>query len=501
MAGNSRQMKEHFTSHYLAEVFRDVFLAERSGVLSLLSSTGPKISFQFDRGMLVDADSPAGATMLAAALRDEGLVGAEVLLEAVPDCATAAELASNLLRRGVAPKSLAVGLKGLIRRAIVDAFAWQAGTYSFEEQRPGHVAFRPDVLFTFESILGGVEVISNFDPLREILLNLPGCLGMSEHQVLPVNRLGLRPHHGFVLSRIDGSMTLSELAKTLPPDSVDEALKFVYGLLVFGIVVIEPRQGEGPFSLREHVTAYHELRGRRRKEERFIQDWVERTAGEASEEILGVAEGTDAEALRRVYEERRALFRREKFLESVRHSHKRELDLIEAKLTQAYFKLELATLEGAQIRAREGVTTVAKDELIKRREFSKTEVQAAQEENIRLAEQYHVKAREYFREGDFHNCIQFCRLAIRFNGAEAPAYHLMADALARNPDRRWQRQAEEAYTRATELEPFNAEHFVTLGLFYKERGLDRRARRMFERALELLPSHAVAAKELKKLRR
>ena len=55
--------------------------------------------------------------------------------------------------------------------------------------------------------------------------------------------------------------------------------------------------------------------------------------------------------------------------------------------------------------------------------------------------------------------------------------------------------------KATELDPFNAEVFVALGLFYKERGLDLRARKMLEKALELLPSHATAARELKSLRR
>jgi len=55
--------------------------------------------------------------------------------------------------------------------------------------------------------------------------------------------------------------------------------------------------------------------------------------------------------------------------------------------------------------------------------------------------------------------------------------------------------------RATELDPFNAEVFVALGMLYKEQGMGSRARKMFEKALKLLPTHAVASRELKTLRR
>jgi tetratricopeptide (TPR) repeat protein len=496
--------KGHFTSHYLAEILRDVFHQERGGLLTLESSAGPKVSLRFDRGMLVDADTASGAATLAAALRDDGIVAADTLLDVVQDCATARELAEALLaRRAVVPEGLATGVKGLIRRALTEAFSWQGGLYAFEEGRAPAGAFTPDVLFTFESILGGIAAMSNFPPLKEALVALPGRLKMSPNMFLPVHRLALKAHHGFVLSRIDGSMTMGELAQVVPADSVDEALKFAYGLMVFGAVLLEPGPGPGAFSLREIMSAHHETRARFQRETSLIRETLTGMAGQSAERILGVPEGADRETLKTAFEDRRAQFRRERFLESVREAMKRDLEMIEAKLTEAFFRLELQALEATQRAAREsaGLQKVSEDEMVRRREFSKTEAQATQEQNIKLAEKYFQKAREYFREGDYYNCIQFSRLAIKFNGESAAAYQLMADALARNPDKRWQRQAEEAYVKATELDPFNAEFFVALGVFYRERGMDVRARKMFEKALEILPSHAVAAKELKGLRR
>jgi len=496
-------MKGHFTSHYLAETLRDIFLQERTGLLTLESSAGPRCLLGFDRGMLVDAESPSGAPTLAAALRDEGIVGAEVLLEAVPDCTTARELAKALVDRGaVTREGLASGIKGLIRRALAEAFIWQGGTYSFQDSRDLENHFTPDVLFTFESILLGVSNLSNFDPLREVLLDLPGRLKMSENLFLPVHRLALKPHHGFVLSRIDGSMSMAQMAQVIPADTLDDALKFTYGLVVFGVVEFDPPLAGGRFSLREIMPRHHEARARTHKEEAFIRETLSRMSGQSAREILGVAPEAAYEPIRAAYETQIARFQRKNFSGTTRDALKRELDLIEAKITEAFFNLELTDLEGERRSARGGAehTTLAEDDLHRRREFSKTDAKKAQEQNSRLAEKYFVKARDYFREADFYNCIQFCRLAIKFNVESALAYQLMADALARNPDHRWQRQAEEAYTRATEIDPFNAEFFVSLGNFYRDQGMDSRARKMFEKALEIFPAHAVAAKELKALR-
>ncbi len=503
MAVEQKVQSGHFTSHYLAEVFRDIFLHEKSGSLQLQSSSGPKNSFEFDRGMLVDADSPAGAAMLAAALRDAGLISAEILLETVPDCDTASQLAAALLKRGVDLKALVPGVKGLIRRAITDAFAWQGGTFTFESRRPAGSTFKPDVLFTFESILGGIEVMSNFEPLRQVLVELPGRLALSTHQFMPVHRLTLRPHHGFVLSRIDGTLTLRELFQVVPSDSADDALKFTYGLVVFGLVILEPPMRPGPFQLRQVMSSHQEEKAKVDAEVGMIREALDRMTGRGPAEILGTADTASNAEVRAAYEELRKRFRRERLALAVQESMKRELDLIDAKLTEAYFKLELGSLENEQRMAREGtgVTSISKEDLVKRREFSKTERQETVEQNIRLSEKYHVKAREYFREGDYHNCIQFCKLAIRFNAESAEAFHLMGDALSLNPDRRWQHQAEVAYLQAADLQPFNAEYWVTLGRFYKERGLDSRARVMFEKALHIVPTHPVAAKELKSLGR
>ncbi len=59
--------------------------------------------------------------------------------------------------------------------------------------------------------------------------------------------------------------------------------------------------------------------------------------------------------------------------------------------------------------------------------------------------------------------------------------------------------AEQNYLKATEIDPWNADYRVSLGRFYKRRGLKLRARKQFEQALETVPSHEDAMKELEGL--
>jgi Flp pilus assembly protein TadD len=54
--------------------------------------------------------------------------------------------------------------------------------------------------------------------------------------------------------------------------------------------------------------------------------------------------------------------------------------------------------------------------------------------------------------------------------------------------------------KATQLDQWNAEYRVALGRFYKKRGLKLRARKQFEEALLVVPTHEGALQELASLK-
>jgi tetratricopeptide (TPR) repeat protein len=219
-------------------------------------------------------------------------------------------------------------------------------------------------------------------------------------------------------------------------------------------------------------------------------------------EILGVAPSASRVAIERAYEEAKALFHRERLLPRVRDQFRAELAVIESRLIEAYLKLsqpEAVRPEREELVHQGPQEAVTADDLLVRVEMDKTKSKLAHEKATKVADSYYAQARKAMREGDYHNAIQYGKLAISYNDNDARYYHMLGDCQARNPGARWQHLAEQNYTKATQLDPWNPDYFIELGRFYKKRGLKLRARRQFEEALKLYPQHEIATQELRSL--
>ena len=497
-------MSGHYTSHYLAEILRDLFFEESTGVIKIQDPSGGEVSLHFDRGMLYFAEGNRPEDRFEEHLLSTGALPAATVSKLRMSKTSSLELASSLVTTGtLAEGALVPAVRSLVERAVIRSFSWPSGSYQFTQLEATRGIFEPDILFTFECILKGIEGMAHFGPLKEVLLALPGKLRLSDKGFLPVDKLALRPHHGYMLSRMDGSMSMEEISMILPPDDEDGSLGFLYGLAVLGIVTFVPPISRGSFSLRELMQGHHEAAAREERESSLIKETMERIISQTPAEVLDVAPDADINQVRSAFEKARLAFRAARFGERVRERHKKDLAFIETKLGEAFLKMQIDRLErsGRAAGPDSSMSEIDPNELVVRREMVKTEAQAAREEGTKLSERYFQKAREYFAEKDFHNAIQYCRLAIKFNDEMAQAHALMGEALIKNPNTKWQKLAEEAYLRAQELDPWNAEYCIALGMFYKNRGMDIRARRQFEKALEILPSHPVAKSALQGGRR
>jgi len=481
-----------FTPHYLLENFREIYFAERSGELTLRRGEESRRLY-FDRGMLALADSSLPGESLAEALATLGL--------RLPGSASASppeRLRVLLAGNPSAAPAVERVARQLVERITVAAFGWDGGTYRFEDQEVPTAAFGPDVLFTFQVLQHGVQEMANFGPLKEVLLAEERRLRLNDNAFLPIQSLNLGIEQGYVLSRIDGTLRVREIAMLAPEGTEDRVVRILFGYLVLGLLLFDPPAGDGMFSLRDLMEGHRGGQRRDHEDRVAIRDFHEAIRGRPTIEVLGVAEGATPKGLKVAYEAKRERFRRDHFSPSVREDLRKELGVIENRLLEAYLALQAAAIERLTPTAHGDAPPIG-SVTDKRKELVRTEAQETEDEKQRLAETYFLKAKDYFKEGDFFNCIQFCKLAVKFNPTEAPFFSLMADALLRNPDHRWQRLAEESYLRAVEIDPWNADYLVALGLLYKGQGLALRARHQFEKALEILPQHVRARTELKSL--
>jgi tetratricopeptide (TPR) repeat protein len=297
-----------------------------------------------------------------------------------------------------------------------------------------------------------------------------------------VERLALSPAHGYILSRIDGTSRVDDVLSLLPPGEEEVACRFLYGLLIMGVVTLDPPPGEGPFRIAAILKDHADAVALERLQEQMILEAFESFRGNSPHEVLGVRSNPRREDVERAYEDLKSRFGRDRLLPKVRDKYRAELALIEGRTLEAYLTLA-QSLHGEAMRRPDDVAPakdMGMDDLLVRVEMDKTRAKVAIEESSRQAEAYYNKARKFVREGDYHNAIQYGKLAISYAPEDARFYFLLADCQARNPEARWQRMAEQNYAKATQLDPWNAEYRITLGRFYKKRGLKLRARKQLE---------------------
>jgi tetratricopeptide (TPR) repeat protein len=86
------------------------------------------------------------------------------------------------------------------------------------------------------------------------------------------------------------------------------------------------------------------------------------------------------------------------------------------------------------------------------------------------------------------------REAVKLDPSRAPYHFHLGMALVRNP--RTRHEAEEHLSKAAELDPYNVQIRVKLGLLYKEVGLTKKSNNYFKEALSLDPDNRVAKHEV-----
>lgn len=495
-------METNFSTHTLAEIFRDIYLGERSGVLQLTRADVEKRIY-FDRGMVLYAESAFEDEDLGRRLVHEGKISPGALAEARRNISDAKDLAQALVNRGLIGKeALSHTVRYIVERVVQSVFQWEGGTARFSEGWLLQEIFESDILLTFETLLKGTSSMVGFEPIKEAMKGLDNRLRVRQPTPVPLERLALSPAHGYILSRVDGRSSVSDILALLPPGEEDVACRFLYGLLVMGVFALDPPVGEGPFRVTAILRDHADALALERAQEQMILEAVEGSKNKNPHEILGLNPNPPREVAERAYEEAKERFGRDRLLPKVREKLRSEIALVESRLIEAYLTL-------TQARSSEfprpdepfppGKEPTSRDDLLVRVEMDKTRTKMAIEQNAKVADQYFLKARKFQREGDYFNAIQYAKLAISYAAEDGRFYFLLGECQAKNPEARWQRMAEQNFQKATELDPWNAEYRVSLGRFYKSRGLKLRAKKLFEEALTVVPDHEGATKELESL--
>ncbi|MFQ6069255.1 MAG: DnaJ domain-containing protein [Candidatus Aminicenantales bacterium] len=133
----------------------------------------------------------------------------------------------------------------------------------------------------------------------------------------------------------------------------------------------------------------------------------------------------------------------------------------------------------------------------KREEYEAAAMREPEEEEQDLSRKADIKfrkAKTLYQQRRYEDALILLEEAVRIIRDKGSYFLLLALVESKLPNMR--KKAEQDFLKAIELEPWNPECYVGLGLFYKKEGLKARSMKQFKKALELDPEHTLALKEM-----
>jgi tetratricopeptide (TPR) repeat protein len=201
--------------------------------------------------------------------------------------------------------------------------------------------------------------------------------------------------------------------------------------------------------------------------------------GLAAHQILGVPSHADEAEVKKAYFKLARKFHPDLFGRILTPEQKSRIGEVFDAITKAYKNMSQKTAEsGPGNRSQGGETGVDKD-------------------RAKNAEIRYRQGKTLFNRGRFDEAIALLEEAVALKDDKADYYVLLA--MAQSKVDAMTKRAEANFLRAAALEPWNPEEHVGLGVLYRQEGLFARAKKEFEKALELDPEHIIARRELRVL--
>jgi len=226
----------------LPGVLRSLYVGRRTGVLSFVREV-ERCGVRFRLGNILSADTTVRENRLGETLVRQGRVTPVDLKRAMGFALRDGKrLGAVLMDLGLldAP-ALEEAVTVQAHRVLKHVFSWSEGSYEFLEESPdrvldGDVTLR---LSTGELILQAARSVRDPDVVRYNLGDFDRILSLSADPLLRYQRISLSPVDGYVLSRVDGTLSAREVMQItpLPPEDVQRSL---FGLLSTGVLEFLP---------------------------------------------------------------------------------------------------------------------------------------------------------------------------------------------------------------------------------------------------------------------
>lgn len=514
----------------LPDLIREIAHKNASGLLRLSRGKAIKAIF-FESGTPTFAISNLTNEQLDNKLIKEGLVTFDQIERAKERDGKAHRLGPALVDMGLLQEAQMRKLVSQqVMGIILSLFEWIEGDYSFDSRiRTAHeitLGLNAD-----DVLLEGARHAAEIEQVAEALVPHDGVVLKSKSNKLSTDSGQLIPLESYILSRIESPITVNEVGAMSGLADAD-AHRAICALVAAGFLKLLGRDQESD----EAPAAEADDSSERLSEDVARKLHFATTADYY--DILGLTRQASSAEIKAAYYHLAKKYHPDRHHQRDTTDLRPKLERLFALITQAYDTLSQAAERAAydeRIRARSGSLTGTaskaaaadgshdnrvnpephtpsgdlsstngrrsdSDPLPRTPEAPVTETvsgtRKAQSDMTpaQTAELYYQQGRARFERKEYHAAVHLLREAIKLDPNRAPYHYHLGIALIRNP--RTRRDAELHLSKAAELEPYNAQIRVKLGLLYKEAGLIKRADHYFREALQMDPDNRAAKREM-----
>ena len=511
----------------IADVIREIAEKKASGLLRVSRGKSIKAIF-FESGAPVFAISNASAEQLEYKLLKGGLATPEQIERAKRGDGKANRLGPALVEMGVLGDDLMrQTVRGLVMEIILSLFEWNQGDYALDERIRVTHEVTLDTSAT-DVILEGARHASRHEQIAQKIAPPEGLLVRAMANGFSRDSSKLLPIEGYVLSRIETPTEISDIS-TITGISEEEARRAVCALVAGGFLKLHGQdEGEEPEPAAAAGNAANQLHEEVNRKLHFFQS-------ADHYDVLGVNRHASNTDIKAAYYQLAKKFHPDRYRQSEDAELRGKLEALFARITLAYETLSdpvkrmpyderlrkspggnppedaaappvTPTTPLTQERKNTGPLTppaankpptgplskpAAEPEIVK---SAPSQSPPQSPPPGRTAEYYYQQGRARLDRKEYHVAVHMLREAVKLD-PNKPHYHYhLGMALVRNP--RTRREAEQHLVKAAELDPYNAQIRLRLGLLFKEAGLPKKAEHYFKEALAMDPNNRIALREL-----
>jgi len=455
--------------NHIALYLRKVYFNKLSGQIIFKRGPVQKILF-FEGGDLVQAKTNVLEERLGEILFKLGKISDEAHSKIEHYIEPDQTIGESLTKKGLtSQRNVEEGVAYQVREIGLSLFPYFDGTISFQEKASlvgQDFATRINVAYMIEDGIRRMKADPALQKYFAKRIPYPSKAGAFEHL--------LTEEEKEMLNRIEGEGNCEALWRRLRynPEFFWKTLYLLYCLNMIDFKdkdEVLPETGKGEETARpdaqeqiDEVLAFREK----------IPSWN-------YYQILGVSKNASEDEIKKAYFQLARKFHPDRLDRSVKDHYRTQIGEVFDTITKAY-----RTLSNKALRKQYDVKSPAITKEDSRDFYRKADIKFRQ-------------AKTLYNLGRYEDALVLLEEAISLKKDKADYFLLLAMAEAKIPT--YHRKAEEHFLRVRELEPWNSQACVGLGLLYKAEGLLTKATKSFQKALELDADHELARRELEAL--